>query len=215
MAFFKRKSGTRKPTRKTFRRKVMTTRPVTTRTNIKKDLYAFKRRYLDGTITGSAAFLPYLDGKVTSLSRLPGFLDFANLFDRYMITYVKVYYHLKIDPSAQASAIATWPKLYYLRDYDDSNSPTSLNDMREHAKTTYRVMNPNRPVVFGFKPSTLTEKFRSGISTTYSPQWNQWIDMATTDVPHYGWKVGIDDLTNTNYKVDVEVVLWFKCKDTR
>jgi len=188
---------------------------VTTYSNIKKDLYAFKRRFFSGTISGNAAYNPYLQGLTVSLSNLPGFLEFANLFDRYMITYVKVYYHLKVDPSAQASAIATWPKLYYLRDYDDSAAPGTLDAMREHAKTTYRVMNPNKPVVFGFKPATLSETYRSPISTTYSPKWNQWIDMATTDVPHYGWKIGIDDLTNTNYKVDVEVVLWFKCKDTR
>lgn len=201
----RKKKVFRKPTRK----------PVTTSSNIKKDVYAFKRRYHDGTIPGNAVYAPYLQGLSTSLNRLPGISDFSNLFDRYMITYIKVYYHLKIDPSAQSGSVATFPKLYYVRDYDDGSAPLSLNEMREHSKCTYRVLNPNKPVVFGFRPSTLTEKYRSPISTTYSPQWNQWIDMAAPDVPHYGWKIGIDDLTNTNYKVDVEVVMWFKCKDTR
>lgn len=201
----RKKKVFRKPTRK----------PVTTSSNIKKDVYAFKRRYHDGTIPGNAVYAPYLQGLSTSLNRLPGISDFSNLFDRYMITYIKVYYHLKIDPSAQGGSSATFPKLFYVRDYDDASAPLTLNEMREHSKCTYRVMNPNKPVVFGFRPSTLTEKYRSAISTTYSPQWNQWIDMAAPDVPHYGWKIGIDDLTNTNYKVDVEVVMWFKCKDTR
>lgn len=206
---------TKKPAASYKRRKVTTRRQPTTRTNIKRDLYAFKRRFFSGTITGNAAHIPYLEGKSVALSNLPSVSEYSNLFDRYMITYVKVYYHLKIDPSAQSASTASFPKLYYIRDYDDGTASLSLNDMREHGKCTYRVMNPNRPVVFGLRPSTLTEKYRFPISTTYSPQWNQWIDMATTDVPHYGWKIGIDDLTNTNYKVDVEVVMWFKCKDTR
>lgn len=188
---------------------------VTLSSNIKNDLYAFKRRFFSGVITGNAAHLPYTEGKNFSFAQLPGYLEFTGLFDRYMITYAKVYYHLKVDPGAQVAGAATWPKLYYLRDYDDSSSPLTLNEMREHSKTSCRVMNPNKPVVFGFRPSTLSEVYRSAISTSYSPKWNQWIDMAAVDLPHYGWKIGIDDLTNTNYKVDVEVVLWFKCKDTR
>lgn len=132
-----------------------------------------------------------------------------------MITYVKVYYHLKVDPSAQSGAIATWPKLYYVRDYDDSAPPASIDELRQHAKCTYRVMNPNKPVVFGFKPSVTNQVYRTAVTTGYSPQWRQWIDFAQVDVPHYGYKMAIDDLTNTNYKVDVEMVVWFKCKDTR
>jgi len=191
------------------------TRAVTPRTNIRKDIYAFKRRFFDGTIPGGPTALPYLQAKTVTFQSLPNFADFSSLFDRYMISYLKVYYHLKTDPSAQSSVTATFPKLYWIRDYDDGLAPASLNELREHAKCQYRVMNPNKPVVFGLRPATLTEKYRSPISTTYSPQWNDWIDMATTDVPHYGWKIGIDDLTNTNYRVDVEVVMWFKCKDTR
>lgn len=206
---------TKKPATFSKRRKFTPRRSITPKTNLKKDIFAFKRRYYDGTITGSPAYAPYLEGKSVRFNLLPGFSDFANLFDRYMITYAKVYYHLKVDPSAQSSAIATWPKLFYIRDYDDTFAPSSINELREHQKCTYRVMNPNKPVVFGFKPSTLSETYRSPIATSYSPQWAKWIDMATTDVNHFGWKIAIDDLTNTNYKVDVEVVLWFKCKDTR
>lgn len=204
----------KKPTTSAKRRTYRPRRYISTRQNIKNDVYAFKRRFLDGTIAGGIVG-PFLQGKTVSLSNLPAFTEFAALFDRYMITYVKVFYHLKIDPSAQSPGGSSFPKLYYIRDYDDSSSPANIDELRQHSKCTYRVMNPNKPVVFGFRPATLTEKYRSPISTTYSPQWNQWIDMATTDVPHYGYKVAIDDLTNANYKVDVEMCLWFKCKDTR
>lgn len=196
-------------------RKAVIKRPITTSSNLKNDVFQFKRRYLDGTIVGNAAYQPYIQGKSVSLNLVPGNSDFGNLFDRYMITYAKIYYHLKVDPSAQSASTATWPKLYYVRDYDDAGSAFTIDDLRQHGRCAYRVMNPNKPVVFGFKPATLSETYRSAISTAYAPKWRTWIDMNSNDVPHYGWKIAIDDLTNTNFKVDVEVVLWFKCKDTR
>lgn len=214
MAFQKRKPQ-RKPLRNPKRRRMTLTKNVSTRMNLKTDTYAFTRRMFLGTIVGNAAYNPYLQCTTIQLGQLPGVTDFTNLFDRYMITYVKVRYHLKIDPSAQVASAASFPKLYYLRDYDDSNAPASLDEMRQHSKVTYRVMNPNKPITFGFRPATLAEVYRSPLTTSYSPKWNQWIDMADTTVPHFGWKIGVDDFTNTNYRCEVEAQIWFKCKDIR
>lgn len=126
-----------------------------------------------------------------------------------------MYVHLKVDPSAQVAANATMPKLYWIKDFDDGGTPASINELREHSKCQYRVLNPNKPIVIGLKPSTLSLGYRSALTNTFTPRWRQWIDMATIDVPHYGFKIAIDDLTNTNYKVDFEYKMWFKCKDTR
>lgn len=183
--------------------------------NLKRDVHFFKRSFLDGTIVGNATYAPYLQGKSIVLNSIPNVSEFQNLFDRYMITYAKVYYHLKIDPSAQTASTATLPKLYVVKDYDDDNAPTSINQLREHSKCRFYVMNPNRPVVIKLKPAISSSVYNTAITSTYSPKWKQWIDMASVVTPHYGWKIAIDDLTNTNYKVDVEVKLWFRCKDIR
>lgn len=188
---------------------------VTRRVNVNKDVHFFKRSFFSGTINGSATHNPYLEGLYFTFSQLPNVSEFSSLFDRYMITHAKVYYHLKIDPSAQTASTATFPKMYIVKDYDDSAVPASLNALREHSKCYYKVMTPNRPVVINIKPAILDTLYRSAVSSSYSPKWRQWVDMANTDVPHYGWKIGIDDLTNTNYKVECEVKLWFACKDTR
>lgn len=183
--------------------------------NLKRDVHFFKRSYFDGTIVGNALNIPYLQGLSFQLNRLPAYADYQTLFDMYKITYAKVYYHLKMSPDAQGATSAIYPKIYFVKDFDDSATPTTLNELREYGKCSYRVLTPNRPVVFKIKPSTLKQVYRTPTTSSVTPQWNQWIDMATTDVPHFGYKIGIDNLTNTNYAVDVEVKLWFQCKDTR
>lgn len=183
--------------------------------NIALNVHKFTRSCTAGTIVGSAAYNPYTGAIVPTFNLLPTPADFTTLFDRYMITYVKVKFHLKVDPGAQAAASAVYPKLWYCRDYTDGTTPANLNELRERSGTQYRVMSPNKPVVVGFKPAVLSETYRGPVSTGYGSKWFQWIDSSYTDVPHYGLKYCIDPLINTNYSVDVEVKMWFKCKDTK
>lgn len=183
-----------------------------------KDVHFFRRSFAQiapGAFSGNAAYNPYLNVYSFNLAQLPGVTDFSNLFDRYMITHVQLRFYLKIDPSAQTAATATYPKLYTVKEYDDSSTPTTLDQLREHNKCQVRVLFPNRPVIVNIKPAVLSEVYRGVATTSYTPKWKQWIDMENRDVPHYGLKWGIDDFTNTNYKLDIEGKMWFACKDQR
>lgn len=184
--------------------------------NLGKDLYYFKRSFQQAApFAGAVGYAPLLNAYSFNLAQLPNVADFTSLFDRYMITHVQLAFYLTVEPGAQTAATATYPKLYMIRDYDDSSAPSSLNALREHSKCIVRVMNPNKPVIINIKPAITTEVYRSAVATSYSPKWNQWVDMAHTDVPHYGIKWAIDDLTNTNYKVEILGKMWFRCKDVR
>lgn len=178
--------------------------------------YTFTRYYDSGVIPGNATTgAPVLRGASFALSSLPGVSDFTNLFDMYKITHVQLRFHLQVDPGAQASASAIYPKLWYATDYDDDNAPASLNALREHARCKVRVLNPNRPVVVNIKPAVASLVYRGATTSSYSPKWRQWVDMAQTDVPHYGLKWAVDNLTNTNYTLQIEGKMWFACKDVR
>lgn len=177
--------------------------------------HRFTRWYDSGVFTGNAIYAPLLQGASFSLSALPNVSEFANLFDQYKITHVQLRFHLDTDPGAQAAASAQYPKLYYATDYDDANAPASLDDLRQHARMQCRVLTPNRPIKVNIKPAVTTLVYRGPTTSSYVPKWRQFIDMAQTDVPHYGLKWGIDNLTNTNYKVRVEGRMWFTCKDVR
>lgn len=179
------------------------------------ETHFFKRSVAGSPINGAAGFLPYLAGTSTSLGVLPNVSEFANLFDQYMITHWQLRFYLSIDPSAQAAASAVYPRLFWCPDNDDVAIPSSLNELRERSKTRTRILTPSRPVIVNVKPSVLNEVYRGLGTITYSPKWKQWIDMSNTDVPHYGLKWAIDNLTNTNYSLNIEQVMWFRCKNVR
>lgn len=57
--------------------------------------------------------------------------------------------------------------------------------------------------------------YQSAVSSNYKPVFKQWLDIGTASTPHYAIKCAIDDLTNTNYRVDVEGIVYFSCRQSR
>lgn len=169
-----------------------------------------------GSINGSVGFAPYLGAFTYNLSALVNSQEFTNLFDQYRITFIVARWWLSVDPSAQTAAAAVYPKLYWYRDYDDSTIPGSLNEMRENGRTKVVNMHPSRPITIAFKPNTLLNVWNTGFTTaTQSPAWKQWIDCTNPNTTHYGYKMAIDNFTNTNYTLTSEVTYYFQCKSVR
>lgn len=183
---------------------------------ITSKVHSFKRLFTNpSSIIGNAVHNPYVASWTFGLNNVVNATDFSNLYDQYRVLYVVCKYYLKIDPSAQTAATASFPRMYWYRDLDDSAPPSSLNEIRENGKCKIAVMHPNRPVTIAYKPNTLATMYLTALANTYSPKWGQWIDMANTNVPHYGHKWAIDDLTNTNYRVDTEITVYFQCRNPR
>lgn len=212
---FRRKTG--RKTRRIFRRTLSAVTGTMDRRKLRTPMvHSFKRMARDGiTLAGSAAYNPYTLVFAPNFAQLVNSTDFANLYDQYRINFVVVKFWLKIDPSAQTASGASYPKLYWYRDYDDTTVPTSINEMRENAKCKVVVMNPNRPVTIKFKPNTLQLIYQSSIANQFKPAFGQWLDMATTSTPHYGFKWAIDDFTNTNYTLNAEWTYYFQCRQPR
>lgn len=166
-------------------------------------------------IVGAAGFVPYTNWYGAALSEVLNSSEFTTLYDQYRLNYVVLKFWLKIDPSAQAAASASYPKIFYYRDYDDSTVPGNLNEIRENQRCRVVVMNPNRPVVIKFRPNMLQLMYNDAISSTFKPAWKQWVDCSLSSARHFGIKFAIDDLTNTNYRVDIEKWIYFSCRNTR
>lgn len=203
--------------RRTVRRFKRYGRSSRRRSGAKRGIYHFKRYATSQTggytIVGAAPYTPYQGANTFQLSDIAGLSDFANLFDSYRINKVVVRWYLKIDPSAQVAASATFPKLYSVVDNDDIGI-ISQSVMREHPNCKIQVMNPNRPVSRILRPAAQGAVYQP-VTNTYTPKWKQWIDMAATGCPHYGLKWNIDDLSNTNYRVDVECIYYFSVRHVR
>jgi len=137
---------------------------------------------------------------------ISGYTDYSNLYDRYMITGVQLRIRLVNNPNATLglnnlaaapSTTVNWnatnwfPRLYYIKDYDDDTAETVAN-LKERAKTKMIILKPNVYYKIFIKPAVLMQTYRTSTTTGYSPKWGNWIDMAQTNVPHYGFKYALD-----------------------
>lgn len=176
-------------------------------------------------VTGVA----YTAGMEFKLSDLPGVIEFSDLYDRYKLTTVVLKFRIINNPDATwplngapaaTNGITNWfPRLFYCKDYDDS-SAESLGALRERSKTKMVVMRPNKYHKIVVKPAVTVQTYRTTTTTGYSPSWNQWIDMAQTNVPFYGLKYvldcsGIDPSDTQPFKLEIEKQYFFTCKDVR
>lgn len=169
-----------------------------------------------GVIYGNAAHAPFLGCfNLSGVASLVNSTELTNLYDQFRINKVVTKIQFKIDPSAQAANVASYPRFYYYRDYDDSNAPTSLAEMRENSKTKMLIMHPNRFITLVCKPNMLQTMWSSVISSTYKPAFGQWVDCAVPSASHYLWKYAIDDLLNTNYRIEIETTLYCSFRQSR
>ena len=195
----------------------------------RRNMHSFKR-YCDALpvdITGAQ----YNLGLVFKLEDVKGVADFADLYDRYKLTTCILRFKLVNNPDttwvlntanpANATANPTnwFPKLWYCPDYDDNTAET-LAELKERAKTKCVVLRPNKIVKIVVKPAVTVQTYRTATSTGYAPTWNQWIDMANRDVPHYGLKFvvdccGIDPNDTYPFKLEIDRQYYFTCKDVR
>lgn len=157
--------------------------------------YNFKRSYTvsqtttGGLAYGAASFL---------LSNLPGYTEFTALFDQYRLNCVVANFVWR---SSGLSTIETannnlvgMPIMYSVIDLDDATAPASISEIQEYGKhkTTY-FSTSRRHKSFKIYPRNLNTIYRSGVTSAYTlGRRKAWLDITTTDTPHYGFKWAID-----------------------
>lgn len=136
--------------------------------------------------------------------------DFTGLYDQYKIRAVKVSI---IPRSNDYGSGITAARIFSVLDYDDSIIPGSLNEILQYQNvkmTTYGKVHSRY-----FKPSV---NFQGGILGTTNnmalPKKNVWIDIASTDVPHFGMK-GVITPTSGALAFDLKVEYYLAMKNVR
>jgi len=137
------------------------------------------------TQTATAQFVAYS----FQLSDLDNSADLSQLFDQYKIEAVGV----SIRPVNNAIGLFTnsttsMSDFYCVIDYDDNNALTSTAQARQYdncmtlmpAESGYRM----------FKPRVAAALYQGGF-TGYGNLKDQWIDLASNSVNHYGIKIAI------------------------
>lgn len=196
------------------------------RTGIMIQKHAFKRMFKLGTYTASVSAAgvpsPISQGFSFAFNQLPGTTDFTTLFDQYKINGIK----FSLAPTTTeailsgvsgSSGALGFRRVHTVLDFDDASAPTGENQMLEYQSR--KTTNPMQTHSRYWKPTILTEQYRSAVSTAYAPQRNKYLDLTYTDVPHYGLKLYVDAPIYNGVAAaityEVFVTYYFTCKNVR
>lgn len=144
--------------------------------------------------------------------------DFAQLFDRYKITGVKLkfMYQENIGSTGNNSLL---PTFNYSFDGDDADVPTTQLMVTKKQYCHSKVLNGNKSFSLFIKPRITAPTTLSG---TYTTSKAKWVDCNTgTGVPHYGVKFWLKDWTYGTVSTPVLNLLtiqptyYFALKDTQ
>lgn len=178
------------------------------------------------TFTGATGLKECDFGFAFCLDDLPNTTEFSNLYDQYRINFVKFTIKLVNCPqsslppqSTSSSTTNFFPTVWYATDHDDNNYAT-VAALKEYVAVKHKTLQPNKECSICVKPSILAQTYRTALTTGYAPQYKQWVDMANTNVPHYGIKFAIhfEGLTppiGTVWEFQMNTKVYFQCKGVR
>jgi hypothetical protein len=164
----------------------------------------------DTVLTSGVTVNSYDQALGIALNILPGYAEFTSLFDQYRIMMVEVTFY---SPYVTIQATAT-PKLmlHTVNDYDDYTAVTPTA-MQEYETYQQRDLSFGKPIHFSFKPRVALAAY-SGAFTSYANQGNQWLDVASPAVQHYGLKYALEMVFSTGGRNTNVLMNWATCVRT-
>lgn len=214
---FRRARRYRRPMRTVRRkRRVFRRVPRPLRLYKKYQIHAFKEscEKTNYTIPGGAAPAGYgINFQLADLSNLSGY---TSLFDQYRINAVKLMMFPELTSYVSGQSFAL-PEMYYAIDLDDSTAPQGVGELNQRGNCKHRPF--NRPISLYFRPRVQQAIFISAGTVANSPMTkNPWIDMASTNVPHYGFKACLTASNAAHIEsqtIRVTVVYYISFRNTR
>lgn len=178
-------------------------------------VHHYRRNMQSIQIQGNPVYAPYVSYVDFAFSQLISPTDFTALYDQYRINYVVTKFFLEVDPGAQTSVAAVYPKIYWVRDRDSAVAPSTIDELRQDSQCRMAILRPDRPVTIKCVPNVLARMYSGAVTDNYSPKFKVWLDATTTSTQHFGFKFAVDNLTNTNYTLRFERTCYFSCKQSR
>lgn len=179
--------------------------------------------------TYTATTTPLTDSPIAKafsfqLTDLPNVTEYSSLFDQYKINGIQLRIIPKVSVTTQGSASGTTQTVGYGQvvsciDFDDAANPTGKDELLQYqnAKITRSTSIHTRFI----KPRILDTVWVNSISSGYQSVRPNWVDLANTNMPHYGIKLWVDPpansgaTANSSIAYDVYAVYYFQCKNTR
>jgi len=123
-----------------------------------------------------------------TLSLLDQVGSFTGIFDQYRISRVSISFRPFFQKANFTAGTDYVPLIYTVVDYDDGAAPGSLAYLREYQNCT---IHEDDAFTVSFEPHVAVAAYGAGAFTSYSNVKSPWIDAVSTNVPHYGLKLGV------------------------
>lgn len=126
-----------------------------------------------------------------TLTSVPGYTTFAGMYDRYMITRVKIYMEPMVNVNSQETYAAGVqpPVVATYIDLDDNQTPISENQFLFSPQTKWASW--PKKIKRSFVPAILGRVYENNTNDGYQIAKRKWIDTSDVSVPHYGVKLMI------------------------
>lgn len=164
------------------------------------------------------------------LDDLPNVGEWSSLYDSYRIRAVLVRIQLVNNPDAgvrqgvlapTAASNVIYPRLLYAFDPDSIESAL-YSDMKQIGNMKERILQPNKDIKILVRPRTRVA-LQTPAATVYglTPSRYNWLDMASTDISHYGLRMVFDfnglylDTFTQNWLVKIETKYYIEFKGIR
>lgn len=182
----------------------------------------FKRSvYLSGNIVTSVTSDTFTN-QFFSLSNVPNYTEFTNLYDQYKINAVKVTLiprgnTAEITASSGASTVFQGQSVgvFSVIDYDDTAALANINEacQYQNMKMTRATQQHSRYLKPRFNLLSVTNQGTG--ATGASQNTRGWLDCDYINVPHYGVKWALQQNVNYNLTYDVKIDYYLAFKNVR
>lgn len=176
---------------------------------------SYSREFNYGGINIPIGSNQLLQGFQFTLQQLiPNYAEFTSLFDQYRLKKLVFKLRLVRPPEANNTSVNQqyYPDVYCSVDHDDSNAPTTVDQVQQYGKCKTGILKPNYWFKYRCYPTASAAVYRA-LATAYMPiKNNAWLDLAYTDIPYYGIKLAVD-VSNVTVQTDtlsIECRIWSK-----
>jgi len=191
--------------------------PKSVRASIPRELnvHRFSRSQLGTSLVWSTVFeagAGWIVGvTVPTLSLLPSFSEFVNLYEEYMITSCRVDFTLRQSEVPPAGALTDFggAELWVFNSAIDGVAPVSVDEFNQRGNLKKVAFGSEGKVSFFFKPYTLDLIDGGGGSTSVGSGKARWLSTLNAGVPHFGAKWGVRQPTGIPQgQLTVGVQVW-------
>lgn len=140
----------------------------------------------------------YLTNTLVTQATMPSTNEFTTLFDTYMIDKVEVtaLFSFSNATGAAGSGAFQCPYIIHAVDYDDSNA-TNAAALLQYPDTKWTQMLGTPQKLRTIRPKQSVMVYNTATSTAYGPK-RGWLDCVNNAVPHYGFKMALDNNAQSN-----------------